>query len=149
MENTQSRLDRHSVGGKMAGDTNLWECCNLDTSADGCSFPALACSFESIKQRARCGECLLRDLTFWSARNVGAGEARLPFDVAPAPSSLSAVTSTTSPIFKLRGAGDQRQAKRDSLADIWWRCLSPTTMRPHGPRDNLTSLVEGSAAASG
>src|SRR5262249_13932704 len=22
-------------GGKMAGDTNLWECCNLDTLADG------------------------------------------------------------------------------------------------------------------
>src|SRR5215813_13152992 len=37
MEKTQSRLDRHSVGGKMAGDTNLRECCNLDTSADGCS----------------------------------------------------------------------------------------------------------------
>src|SRR5215831_4805516 len=51
MEKTQCRLDRHSVGGKMAGDTNLWKCCNLDTWADGCSFPALACSFESIKQR--------------------------------------------------------------------------------------------------
>src|SRR6202030_2973528 len=33
-EKAQCKVDRHFVGGKVAGDTSLWECCNADTRAE-------------------------------------------------------------------------------------------------------------------
>jgi hypothetical protein len=65
---------------------------------------------------ASIGLVVLRELTFWSGRNV-AHDAHAPFHAAYC-RSVRVIALSTSPIGKLRAAEDERrQAKRNSIAD--------------------------------